>query len=83
MRLLREFREFAVKGSVVDLAVGVIIGVASARCGLAGRDIIMPAVGRSARGFQEPRHQIGEAKIHYASSSIPASTSAHAVDLVA
>jgi large conductance mechanosensitive channel len=26
--LLREFREFAVKGNVVDLAVGVIIGTA-------------------------------------------------------
>ena len=25
-RMLREFREFAMKGNVVDLAVGVIIG---------------------------------------------------------
>ena len=28
MELLHEFREFAVKGNVVDLAVGVIIGAA-------------------------------------------------------
>jgi large conductance mechanosensitive channel len=28
MGMMREFREFAVKGSVVDLAVGVIIGAA-------------------------------------------------------
>jgi large conductance mechanosensitive channel len=26
--MLKEFREFAVKGNVVDLAVGVIIGAA-------------------------------------------------------
>ena len=26
MELLREFREFAMKGNVLDLAVGVIIG---------------------------------------------------------
>ena len=28
MSIVREFREFAVKGNVVDLAVGVIIGAA-------------------------------------------------------
>jgi len=31
MGLIKEFREFAMKGSVVDLAVGVIIGAASGR----------------------------------------------------
>jgi len=31
MALLKEFREFAVKGNVVDLAVGVIIGAAFSR----------------------------------------------------
>ena len=29
MGMMKEFREFAVKGSVVDLAVGVIIGLAA------------------------------------------------------
>ena len=28
MGMMREFREFAVKGNVIDLAVGVIIGAA-------------------------------------------------------
>ena len=28
MGMLKEFREFAVKGSVIDLAVGVVIGLA-------------------------------------------------------
>lgn len=46
MKLLHEFREFAVKGNVVDLAVGVIIGAAFAKIvdSLVG-DVIMPFVG--------------------------------------
>jgi large conductance mechanosensitive channel len=46
MKLLHEFREFAVKGNVVDLAVGVIIGAAFAKIvdSLVG-DVIMPVVG--------------------------------------
>ena len=47
MALLKEFREFAVKGNVVDLAVGVIIGAAFSRIvdSLVG-DVVMPLVGR-------------------------------------
>jgi len=47
MALLKEFREFAVKGNVVDLAVGVIIGAAFGKIvdSFVG-DIIMPIVGR-------------------------------------
>jgi large conductance mechanosensitive channel len=46
MAMLREFREFAVKGNVVDLAVGVIIGAAFGKIvdSLVG-DIIMPIIG--------------------------------------
>src|SRR3954467_4504782 len=46
-KLLHEFREFAVKGNVVDLAVGVIIGAAFSKIvdSLVG-DVIMPLVGR-------------------------------------
>jgi large conductance mechanosensitive channel len=46
MSLLKEFREFAVKGNVIDLAVGVIIGAAFGKIvdSLVG-DIIMPLVG--------------------------------------
>jgi large conductance mechanosensitive channel len=46
LRMLKEFREFAVKGNVVDLAVGVIIGAAFGGivASLVG-DIIMPIVG--------------------------------------
>ncbi len=46
MSFIKEFREFAVKGNVVDLAVGVIIGAAFGKIvdSLVG-DIIMPIVG--------------------------------------
>jgi len=44
--LLKEFREFAMKGSVVDLAVGLIIGTAfGAIVKSLVDDIIMPPIG--------------------------------------
>ena len=47
MSFASEFREFAVKGNVVDLAVGVIIGAAFGKIvDSLVRDIIMPIVGR-------------------------------------
>src|SRR3981081_892694 len=44
--MLKEFREFAMKGNVVDLAVGVIIGAAFGAIvtSLVG-DVIMPIIG--------------------------------------
>jgi large conductance mechanosensitive channel len=47
MGMLKEFREFAIKGNVVDLAVGVIIGAAFSKIvdSLVG-DVIMPLIGR-------------------------------------
>jgi large conductance mechanosensitive channel len=46
MGMLKEFKEFAVKGNVVDLAVGVIIGAAFGKIvdSLVG-DIVMPLIG--------------------------------------
>jgi large conductance mechanosensitive channel len=45
MGMLREFREFAVKGNVIDLAVGVIIGAAFGKIvdSLVG-DVVMPLI---------------------------------------
>ena len=46
MSIMSEFREFAVKGSVVDLAVGVIIGGAFGKIvDSLVKDLIMPIVG--------------------------------------
>ena len=47
MGFATEFKEFASKGNVVDLAVGVIIGAAFARIvDSLVKDLIMPVVGR-------------------------------------
>ena len=47
MSFASEFREFAVKGNVVDLAVGVIIGAAFGKIvDSVVKDLIMPIVGR-------------------------------------
>ena len=44
--MLKEFREFAVKGNVIDLAVGVIIGGAFGKIVTSlVNDLIMPLVG--------------------------------------
>ncbi len=58
MALLQEFKEFAVKGNVVDMAVGVIIGAAFSKIvtSLVG-DVIMPPIGVLLGGmdFQQSR----------------------------
>jgi large conductance mechanosensitive channel len=47
MSMMKEFRAFAIKGNVVDLAVGVIIGAAFGKIVESlVQDIIMPIVGR-------------------------------------
>src|SRR6476469_5367960 len=50
--MLKEFREFATKGNVVDLAVGVIIGAAFGAIvtSLVG-DLIMPIIGAATGGL--------------------------------
>jgi len=51
MGMLKEFREFAVRGNVVDLAVGVIIGAAFGKIVTAlVNDVIMPPVGKAMGG---------------------------------
>jgi large conductance mechanosensitive channel len=52
MSMLQEFKTFALKGNVMDLAVGVIIGGAFGKIvdSVVG-DLIMPIVGRIAGGL--------------------------------
>ena len=46
MSIVQEFKEFAVKGNVIDLAVGVIIGAAFGKIvDSVVADLIMPLVG--------------------------------------
>jgi len=52
MGIASEFKEFAVKGNVVDLAVGVIIGAAFGKIvDSIVKDLIMPLVGRAIGGL--------------------------------
>jgi large conductance mechanosensitive channel len=52
MSILSEFKEFALKGNVMDLAVGVIIGGAFGKIvDSVVSDLIMPVVGRIAGGL--------------------------------
>jgi large conductance mechanosensitive channel len=52
MSFMSEFRDFAVKGSVVDLAVGVIIGAAFGKIvDSLVKDLIMPVIGRIVGGL--------------------------------
>jgi large conductance mechanosensitive channel len=52
MSVIKEFKEFAVKGNVVDLAVGVIIGAAFGKVvGSFVSDVLMPPIGRLLGGM--------------------------------
>ena len=46
MKFIKEFKEFAVKGNMFDMAVGIIIGTAFSKIVTSlVRDIIMPSIG--------------------------------------
>ena len=68
MSWLKEFREFAVKGSVVDLAVGVIIGTAFGKIvSSLVADIIMPLIGVIIGGvnYEDLVLEVGDAQVTY------------------
>jgi large conductance mechanosensitive channel len=52
MRFISEFKEFAVKGNAVDLAIGVIIGAAFGKIvSSIVDDLVMPVIGAISGGF--------------------------------
>jgi large conductance mechanosensitive channel len=68
MSMLKEFRDFAMKGNVIDLAVGVIIGAAFGKIVASlVEDMIMPLLGVLIGGldFKGLVFQVGSAKIAY------------------
>jgi len=68
MSIVREFREFAVKGNVMDLAVGVIIGAAFGKIvGSLVEDVVMPVIGVLMGGldFSTLAVKIGSATLKY------------------
>lgn len=68
MGIISEFKAFAMKGNVLDLAVGVIIGAAFGKIvdSLVG-DVIMPIIGILVGGhdFSKLSLEVGEAKLMY------------------
>jgi len=68
MKMLQEFKSFAMKGNVVDLAVGVIIGAAFGKI-IASlvEDVIMPLLGTLIGGvnFSTLAFTVGSATLKY------------------
>ncbi len=67
--MLKEFRDFAMKGNVVDLAVGVIIGAAFG--GIVASlvaDVIMPLIGAITGGLDFSNYFLGLSKAVTASN---------------
>ena len=68
MSMAKEFREFAVKGNVMDLAVGVIIGAAFGKIvASVVEDVVMPLVGTVMGGldFSSLAVKVGSATLKY------------------
>ena len=68
MGMMKEFKEFAMKGNVMDLAVGVIIGAAFGKIvGSLVDNILMPIVGILMQGvnFATLSFKVGDAEIKY------------------
>src|SRR5262245_22987861 len=58
--MLQEFKNFAMRGSLIDLAIGVIIGVAFGKIiDSLVNDIIMPVIGRVTGGLDFTNYFIG------------------------
>ncbi len=75
MGMMGEFREFAMRGNVVDLAVGVVIGAAFGKIVTALVDkIIMPPIGMLIGGvdFSKWAITLKEAGVDAAGKEIPA-----------
>lgn len=69
-KFFSEFKEFAVKGNALDLAIGVIIGAAfKSIVDSIVNDIIMPFVGilMGGKDFSQLMFKLGDAEIKYGS----------------
>lgn len=66
--MLKEFKEFAMRGNVLDMAIGIIIGAAFGKIvsSMVG-DVVMPLVGLLVGGidFSGLAVKVGSATLHY------------------
>ncbi|MBF1500233.1 MAG: large conductance mechanosensitive channel protein MscL, partial [Prevotella pallens] len=68
MGILKEFKEFAMRGNVMDMAVGVIIGGAFGKIvSSLVDDVIMPVIGVLTGGvdFSKLSLMVGDAEVKY------------------
>lgn len=80
MGMMKEFKEFAMRGNVIDMAVGIVIGAAFGKIVTSlVNDVIMPPIGMITGGIDfskmkwvlkaadnsDPKHKIAEIAIHY------------------
>lgn len=80
MSMLKEFKEFAMRGNVIDLAVGVVIGGAFGKIVTSlVNDVIMPPIGLLTGGVDfadkkwvlkaadntDPAHKVAEVAVNY------------------
>jgi large conductance mechanosensitive channel len=82
MGMIQEFKEFAVKGNVIDLAVGVIIGAAFGKIVTSSvNDIIMPPIGKAMGGvnFADLYYSLDPAKTAAATSLAEAKATGAAI----
>ncbi len=77
MGMMKEFKEFAVKGNVIDLAVGVIIGGAFGKIVTSLiDDIIMPVVGKIFGGLDFANYYLPLAEVPAGISTLAAAREA-------
>ncbi|TNJ33752.1 large-conductance mechanosensitive channel protein MscL [Arenimonas terrae] len=75
MGMVSEFKEFAMRGNVVDLAVGVVIGAAFGKIVASlVNDIIMPSIGYLVGGvnFSDLAIELKAATVDAAGAEVPA-----------
>lgn len=75
MGFLQEFREFAVKGNAVDMAVGIVLGAAFNKViGSVVNDLIMPPVGMMLGGvdFKNLELTLKAASVSATGEAVPA-----------
>lgn len=74
MKIIQEFKEFAIKGNVVDMAVGIIIGAAFGKIVTSlVNDVIMPPIGMIIGGvnFTGLRLVLKSASVDAAGAAVP------------
>ena len=77
MSMLKEFKEFAMKGNVVDMAVGIIIGGAFGKIVASlVNDVIMPPLGLLLGGvdFTDMKVNLKQAAVNELGEAVPAVT---------